>query len=493
MAMQRDGNSDDRTKAGASGRTPPVIEGEAVEVSAAGDAPVVAESIVEAHQTAPRDPDSVVEAERVEGVEEAQDVAAPVDGDPIAAPPPERTRRGGFIVFGVLVVAIAGAIAWIAAPGHRVDDGSLKARVIGLLPESAQRALHVAPPAPDTKEAPAPAVDPDAGKTAEAAKPEPAKPESAKSDAVSAAPEPKPAEQTAGQTGGAAVFAAPPVAAAANPRQSEDAQAAADAVQSRVDALQTKLDAALGRIDALQSKLDLAQGKLELTQSKSDAAAAADAVTQAAQRLEALTQRLAVIEQKLEQPKTDTRAPQARENNTPSGREFAASRAVVAQATGEALRAGAPLADNLAALKGLGVADEKTADLAAYAKTGAPTVAQLTQQWRGLRDKVLALDAPSAGASFTDKLLAKAKGVFRITWAGQGAQNSIGGTVARIDAALQKSDLPGAVAACEDFPAVAKNLVADWQIAASARLKADSAARALLSESISAIGRSSSQ
>ena len=29
MAMQRDGHSDDRTKAGVSGRTPPVIEGEA--------------------------------------------------------------------------------------------------------------------------------------------------------------------------------------------------------------------------------------------------------------------------------------------------------------------------------------------------------------------------------------------------------------------------------------------------------------------------------
>ena len=32
--MQRDGHSDERTKAGASGRTPPVIEGEAVEVHA---------------------------------------------------------------------------------------------------------------------------------------------------------------------------------------------------------------------------------------------------------------------------------------------------------------------------------------------------------------------------------------------------------------------------------------------------------------------------
>ncbi|MEI2736720.1 MAG: hypothetical protein V9G24_19385 [Rhodoblastus sp.] len=216
-------------------------------------------------------------------------------------------------------------------------------------------------------------------------------------------------------------------------------------------------------------------------------------MTQAAQRIETLTQRLAAMEQKLEQPKTDTRAPQARENATPSGREFAASRAVVAQATSEALRAGAPLADNLAALKGLGVADDKIGDLAPYAKTGAPTAAQLTAQWRGLREKVVALDAPPPGASFGDKMLAKARSVFRITWAGQGAQNSIGSTVARVDGALQRNDLAGAVAACADFPAAAKNLVADWQTAAAARLKADAAARALLSESISAIGRSSSQ
>ena len=255
-------------------------------------------------------------------------------------------------------------------------------------------------------------------------------------------------------------------------------------MQKTVDALQTKLDAALGRIDGLQSKLELAQGKLDL-------APTADAVTQAAQRIETLTQRLAAIEQKFDQPKTDARAPQARENNAPSAREFAASRAVVAQATTEALRAGAPLGDDLAALKGLGVADEKIADLAPFAKAGAPTVAQLAQQWRGMRDKVLALEAPPPGASFTDKLVAKAKSVFRVTWAGQGQKNSIGATAARIDTALQRNDLATAVAACDDFPAVAKNLVEGWRTAAAARLKADATARALLSESISAIGRSS--
>ncbi len=540
MAMQRDGNSDDRTKSAASGRTPPVIEAQAVEVSAASD-----DRDAGSEPAAPAtEPDAAQRALEPDGVEEAQAPAAEAEAEvdngggaaAIAAPPTRKKRFGALAIFGLLVVACAGAVAWIATPGQRgAGDASLKARVIALLPQSAQRALNVAPaetppgavppekvastakpaapaekPAPETS--PAGAASPSAsgsdGSTAaapQAAAPEKAAPEKASTPETTAAAEPKPAEPPAdklaapsgandaiapapapGAQAGVSVVAAP-ASPGVDPRRIDD-------MSARIDGLQGKLDAALGRLDALQSKIELAQGKIDVAQGKIDGAATADALSQAAQRLEALTQRLAAIEQKLEQPKADTRAPQARENaNAPSGRETAASRAVVAQATAEALRAGAPVVADLAALKGLGVADEKIVDLAAYAKTGAPTIAQLTQQWRGLRDKVAALDAPPPGASFTDKLAAKAKSVFRVTWAGQGAQNSIGATVARVDAALQKSDLPAAVALCDEFPAVAKNLVADWQKAAAARLKADSAARALLSESISAIGRSSSQ
>ena len=522
--MQRDGNSDDRTKTGASGRTPPVIEGEAVEVSARPEATTPA---------APEGAETIVEAE-APIVEEVHAEAEAVEtngagADAIAAPAARKSRSGALALFGILIVAAAGAVAWIAAPGSTPGDGSVKSRVIALLPSAAQKALHVAPaPTAETKPSETPAASDSkpaasaekpqtegAGSTemaktetpkTETAKPGVTAPVEPKSEASKAEPaptaaaEPKAADpdasKTAQQSGQTSAAAAPapgaaPVAAV-DARALEDVSVKIDAVQAKTSALQTKLDAALGRIDDLQSKLELAQGKIELAQSKSDAAAASDALAQATQRIEALTQKLAAIEQKLEQPKTDTRAPQARENSAAqSGREFAASRAVVAQATTEALRAGAPLGDDLAALKGLGVVDDKIADLTAYAKTGAPTVAQLTQQWRGLRDKVVALDAPPPGASFSDKLLASAKGVFRVTWSGQGAQNSIGATANRVDAALQKNDLAAAVAACEDFPAVAKNLVADWQKAAAARLKADAAARALLSESISAIGRSS--
>ncbi len=533
--MQRDGHSDERTKAGASGRTPPVIEGEAVEVHApqpaqfenAGAAEVVA---------AEKDLASESAADEMQATHPQDDAAAdeaPASAAAAVAPPAKRSRAP-LAILGLIIVGLAGAVAWIATPGHR--EGDLKSRVIALLPQSAQRALHVTP-APESKTvAAAPdgkdvaASEPSKTETAgaqpakpedskpEASKPEPAKPETNASQAARPAPErtavaepAKPAEPAdkgvaatpspapaasatpTAQTGGMTVIGGPPVAIGVDPRRIEDMSVKIDALQAKMDDLQGKLDAALGRIGDLQSKLELAQGKIDLSQSKSDAAATANAVAQAAQKIEALTQKLAALEQKLEQPKTDTRAPQARENNTPTGREYAASRAVVAQATTEALRAGAPLADNLAALKGLGVADDKIADLSAFSKAGAPTTAQLATQWRGLRDKVIALDAPAAGAGFGDKLLAKAKSVFHVTWAGQGAQSSISSIVARIDMALQRNDLAAAVAACDEFPAAAKNLVAEWQKAAMLRLKADAAARALLSESISAIGRSSSQ
>ena len=553
MTMQRDGNSEDRAKAGASGRTPPVIEGEATEVVATGaHEPAAAESHDRVAEPVSDASDQAPPADEAERDESAQtENGGPADA--MAAPPPRKSRRGVLIaVLGLLIVAIAGAVAWVAAPGQRsAVENDLKARVVALLPESAQRALHLKPaaaPAAERPATPAPsqASQGDAGKTdagksdqskVEPVKTEPAKTETAKSEpgapaAITAEPArpetpqaepekaaaaaPKSAEPAAEKSAasgeardsgapaaGASTSAAqapagdapsgsmtivgnPPVAIGVDPKRIEDMSVKIDGLQAKVEGLQGKLDAALGRIEDLQSKLELAQGKLA-------GAASADAVTQATQKLETATQRLAAIEQKLEQPKTDARAPQSRENNAPSGREFAASRAVVAQATTEALRAGAPLGDNLAALKGLGVADEKIADLAPYAKAGAPTVAQLAQQWRGLRDKVVALDAPPPGASFSDKLIAKAKSVFRVTWAGQGQKNSIGATAARIDAALQKSDLAAALVACDDFPAVAKNVVVDWQKAAAARLKADAAVRTLLSESISAIGRSSSQ
>ena len=540
MAMQRDGHSDDRTKAGVSGRTPPVIEGEAVEVAGAPE-PAAAESIDLAGEIAADESDAAQMTSETERDESAQ----PENGGPadaIAAPPPRKTRRGAVVaVLGFLVVAIAGAVAWLATPGQHGVAGDLRSRVVASLPDSAQRALHLKSAPAAEAEKPATPSQAEAGKpevtNSDAARPTAPKPEASASEAANtqaantqaaksegakseatateaprsepvkqAVAEPKPSESSTQQpaaTGEAKEGAAPasggqsPAAQTSIPqvagagalssvdaKQIDDLSVKLDGLQKTVDALQTKLDAALGRIDGLQSKLELAQGKLDL-------APTADAVTQAAQRIETLTQRLAAIEQKFDQPKTDARAPQARENNAPSAREFAASRAVVAQATTEALRAGAPLGDDLAALKGLGVADEKIADLAPFAKAGAPTVAQLAQQWRGMRDKVLALEAPPPGASFTDKLVAKAKSVFRVTWAGQGQKNSIGATAARIDTALQRNDLATAVAACDDFPAVAKNLVEGWRAAAAARLKADATARALLSESISAIGRSS--
>ena len=143
--MQRDGHSDDRTKAGASGRTPPVIEGAAVEVGVTPAATV--EPVAEVDEP-------IVESAPDEAVETAE----------ASAPPPPRKRsrapRVIFTLLGLIIVAFAGAVAWLATPGSRAGD--LKSKVIALLPPSAQQMLHLtsAPDAKTESAAKAPAATP---------------------------------------------------------------------------------------------------------------------------------------------------------------------------------------------------------------------------------------------------------------------------------------------------------------------------------------------
>src|SRR5487761_1984719 len=125
MAMQREGTSDDRRAA--SRRDPPIIEGEAQEL---GQAP--------AADGAPApdagEPPPVIDTPLED---------APMQ-DAIAAPPPRRRRSTGLIAsVGLILIVGAGAVAWIAEPGHTPSD--LRSKIAALLPESAQRGLGFAP------------------------------------------------------------------------------------------------------------------------------------------------------------------------------------------------------------------------------------------------------------------------------------------------------------------------------------------------------------
>ncbi|MCC2109251.1 MAG: hypothetical protein KDJ40_17460, partial [Hyphomicrobiales bacterium] len=291
MAMQRDGHSDDRTKAGVSGRTPPVIEGEAVEVAGAPE-PAAAESIDLAGEIAADESDAAQMTSETERDESAQ----PENGGPadaIAAPPPRKTRRGAVVaVLGFLVVAIAGAVAWLATPGQHGVAGDLRSRVVALLPDSAQRALHLKSAPAAEAEKPATPSQAEAGKpevtNSDAARPTAPKPEASASEAANtqaantqaaksegakseatateaprsepvkqAVAEPKPSESSTQQpaaTGEAKEGAAPASGGQSPAAQTSIPQVAGAGALSSVDAKQ--IDDLSVKLDGLQKTVD---------------------------------------------------------------------------------------------------------------------------------------------------------------------------------------------------------------------------------------------
>ena len=492
-------------------REPPIIDAKAQDVRAAGDAPAA-----DAAAPEPSQPETVVASE--------PDVAPAAQA---AAAPPRKRRRGVFrYVLGALVALGAVGVAWLVTP-EDYGPGGLRTQIVAMLPPEAQRAVETAQtafsPKPDgaaraakpsdskpsdskpadTKPADARPAD---AKPVEALKPFGAlpdvKPPVRAPTTVAEAPKPAASPNAAPKPPEPAVAPAqdkpvasptpspssvqappPPAPSPAQPAASSSAAspvAAPTAVASPADT--AKLDALVARIDALQAKLD---------QAKPDAAPAQGA-DDAAARLEALTARLAALEAKLDQPKTDARAPQARENATAAATDPGAARAVVAQALMQAFGAGAPLEPSIAALRNLGVGDDKLADLAPYATSGAPGAAQLAAQWVGLRAKIVALDAAPVGDAWTDKWMAKAKSLVKVQPMGAQSGSSAAAVYSRVEAALQRGDLAEAAKASDALPDAGKTIAADWRAAAQRRLKAEAAARALLTESIAALGRSKS-
>lgn len=550
MAMQREGSSEERP---GSGRRPQVIEGEAREIAAEPPAQATQSPGAADEPAGEVPPGQAAEAAGPDAPSGGLDAdgALHEKDDAIAAPPSRRKTPGWLVAVGIVVAVGAGAVAWLAGPGRQEAD-QLRAQVTALIPEGAQRLLGLAPAAnPPGQEAAAPspaqttvsgasepagdaapkaaagpgsrAADsgPDAAgaapkadgaepkaapaasggdqqKTAEAGKPTagPTAPgggsaASSSTDAAAPAAQPSPAspqQDTAGQSGASAAATSPstaaggraetvsqPPPAAASP--STPSVAGAPAAPAVAVAETARVDALAARIDAIEAR------------SKASAAPVISAVADLSQRVDTLAQRLAAVEAKLDAPKTNARATQEREVHALSDAEGAASRAVVAQALVDKLRAGAPVGPDVAALRNLGVADDQLAALAPFAEAGPPTPAQLAAQWQALRAKIVAVDAPAVGTSFADKLVAQAKGVFRITWAGEAKRDSARGVFDRVSAALQRGDMAGALAASGDLPAAAKPVAADWRAAVEKRMSAETAARAVLANSIAALGR----
>jgi hypothetical protein len=192
-----------------------------------------------------------------------------------------------------------------------------------------------------------------------------------------------------------------------------------------------------------------------------------------------VNQRIDKLEGALAAPKSETRA--AAESVAPS-RDWAAL-AVVAQALGDRLRAGAPFAPEQAALERLGADPARLAALKPLAEKGAPTTTTLAADFARVAPSLLAAGPNKSGGAI-DRLFANMSKVVRVTPVGEIAGDDPAALVSQIGAALERGQIGTALAAWERLPEAARQPSREWASAAQARLAADQAAQGVVDDAI---------
>jgi hypothetical protein len=219
------------------------------------------------------------------------------------------------------------------------------------------------------------------------------------------------------------------------------------------------------------SALEARVGKLE-----ADLAA----LQPAAGELGPLKDRLAKLEAALAAPKSEARV--AASESTPGG---SAAAAVLAMSLSDRLQAGAPFAEELAALTRLGADGARLAALKPFAPTGAPTVASLAAAYVKLAPAVAAAAAPpSEDGGVVERLLDHMRKLVRVHKIGEAEGDDPEAAASRIGAALTRGDLGAALEAYRRLPEAARQAAGDWAKLAEARQAAGEAALALRAEAV---------
>jgi hypothetical protein len=199
-----------------------------------------------------------------------------------------------------------------------------------------------------------------------------------------------------------------------------------------------------------------------------------------------VNQRIDKLESVLAAPKSETRAPA--ESVAPS-RDWAAL-AVVAQALGDRLRAGAPFAPEQAALERLGADPARLTALKPLAEKGAPTTTALASDFARIAPSLLAAGPTKSGGAI-DRLFANMSKVVRVTPVGEIAGDDPAALVSQIGAALERGRLGPALAVWERLPEAARQASQEWAGEAQARLAADQAAQGVVDDAIAGLAPTS--
>lgn len=250
---------------------------------------------------------------------------------------------------------------------------------------------------------------------------------------------------------------------------------------SRLTQQETKTQAPpdLTPLNERSAKLETATGELrgELAEVKKLVEAQANAPTVA--EINSVNRRLAQIEEKIgalaaipkQEPKSEAQPVEV----------------ITLGALRDAIAAGSPFANELAAVRG--ILKDRAAPLASldkFSKEGLPTVAALAKRFEPLANKLASPPAPQDSGVFT-RLWNNAGRLVEVRPIGEPQGSDVGAVVARMETKLARGDLTGALEEGKTLPPQTRELAKDWFALAEQRRDAEIAIKNLINAALSAI------
>jgi hypothetical protein len=199
----------------------------------------------------------------------------------------------------------------------------------------------------------------------------------------------------------------------------------------------------------------------------------------------ALDKRVAALESAAQTARADI----SKIATTSGGNDNAARLALSAAVLRDAVLAGAPFADELAAVKQLGGDDKTLSPLAPFAATGLPAAQALAQELGALLPAMLKIsDAQAAAGGFLDRLEANAGRLVRIRPVNAPPGDDASAVLARLESDAAKADIPAALTALGKLPDATRAPAPAWIAKAQARQAALAAARQYAADTARALG-----
>ncbi|HEV7337314.1 MAG TPA: uroporphyrinogen-III synthase [Bosea sp. (in: a-proteobacteria)] len=219
----------------------------------------------------------------------------------------------------------------------------------------------------------------------------------------------------------------------------------------------------------------LAQVSEKLTQADSNAAAARTAAAELERRLGETGQRLAAVETT------------AKNALVPSRQALAAARIVLAERVRDAIAAGRPFQQDVAALAAGGIPATELTALEAVATSGAATRDALLAQFRSHRALFARESAPPA-SSWEDKLLGLASRIVTIRPVGDTGANDPATLPIRLENALAQNDIATAATLWAQLPEPARRPSEAFGAALKQRAAAEAAIAGIARNAVAALG-----